>query len=99
MLICAAGVIHGAVDRLYQDVFAFEVSLGVHFDCALPVGYFGGRPDPSRIDKATRHHDGAGDFGRSRILQSRWKVGLGVEYSVTHAHTFLPACARLGFLT
>jgi hypothetical protein len=34
MLICAAGDIHGAMDRLY----------------------------PNRIDKATRHHDGVGDF-------------------------------------
>jgi Icc-related predicted phosphoesterase len=62
MLICAAGDIHGAMDRLYQDVLGFEASLGVRFDYVLHVGDFGIWPDPSRIDKATRHHDGAGDF-------------------------------------
>jgi Icc-related predicted phosphoesterase len=62
MLICAAGDIHGAMDRLYRDVLAFEQSLGVRFDHVLHVGDFGIWPDPIRIDKATRHHDGAGDF-------------------------------------
>jgi len=62
MLICAAGDIHGSMDRLYQDVFAFEASLGIRFDYVLHVGDFGIWPDPSRIDKATRHHDGVGDF-------------------------------------
>jgi hypothetical protein len=28
MLICAPGDIHGAMNRPYQDVFAFEASLG-----------------------------------------------------------------------
>jgi len=28
MFICAAGDIHGAMDRLYDDVLAFEASLG-----------------------------------------------------------------------
>ena len=60
MLICAAGDIHGAMDRLYSDVFAFETSLGVRFDHVLQVGDFGIWPDPNQIDKATRHHDGAG---------------------------------------
>jgi hypothetical protein len=46
----------------YQDVFAFEVSLGVCFDYVPLVGDFGIWPDPNRIDKATRHHDGVGDF-------------------------------------
>ena len=62
MLICAAGDIHGAMDRLYHDVLAFEASLGLRFDYVLHVGDFGIWPEPSRIDKATRHHDGAGDF-------------------------------------
>jgi hypothetical protein len=62
MLICAAGDIHGAMDRLYQDILAFEASLSIRFDYVLHVGDFGVWPDPSRIDKATRHHDGAGDF-------------------------------------
>jgi predicted phosphodiesterase len=62
MLICVAGDIHGAMDRLYQDVLAFEASLAIRFDYVLHVGDFGVWPDPSRVDKATRRHDGAGDF-------------------------------------
>jgi hypothetical protein len=62
MIICVAGDIHGAMDRLYQDVLAFEASLGIRFDYLLQVGDFGVWPDPSRVDKATRRHDGAGDF-------------------------------------
>jgi hypothetical protein len=41
MLICAAGDIHGAMDRLYQDVIEFEAVLGVRFDYVLHVGDFG----------------------------------------------------------
>ncbi len=62
MFICAAGDIHGALDQLYCDVLAFEESLGVRFDHVLHVGDFGIWPDPKRIDKATRKHEGAGDF-------------------------------------
>ncbi|MGA7825754.1 MAG: hypothetical protein WCA14_16330 [Steroidobacteraceae bacterium] len=62
MLICAAGDIHGAMDRLYHDVLAFEAALGMRFDYMLHVGDFGIWPNPNRIDKATRHHDGVGDF-------------------------------------
>jgi hypothetical protein len=40
MFICAAGDIHGAMDRLYEDVLAFEESLGVRFDYVLHVGDF-----------------------------------------------------------
>jgi len=32
MLICAAGDIHGALDRLYEDVLAFEDTLGMRFE-------------------------------------------------------------------
>jgi predicted phosphodiesterase len=62
VLICAAGDIHGAMDRFYDDVLAFEESLGVRFDYVLHVGDFGIWPDPNRVDKATRKHDDAGDF-------------------------------------
>lgn len=62
MVICAAGDTHGAIDRLFQEVFAFEKSLGVRFAWLLHVGDFGVWPDPSRVDGATRRHDGAGDF-------------------------------------
>lgn len=62
MLFCAAGDIHGAIDKMYGDVLAFETSLGARFDWVLHVGDFGIWPDPNRIDRATRTHDGAGDF-------------------------------------
>ena len=62
MIICAAGDIHGAIGRLYDDVLAFERSLGLTFDAVLHVGDFGVWPDPARVDRATREHDGAGDF-------------------------------------
>jgi predicted phosphodiesterase len=62
MIICAAGDIHGAFDRMYEDVLAFETALGVRFEWVLHVGDLGVWPTPSRIDKATRNHDGAGDF-------------------------------------
>lgn len=61
MLICAAGDIHGAMDAMYEDVLAFEANLDVRFEWVLHVGDFGVWPDASRIDKATRKHDGAGD--------------------------------------
>jgi hypothetical protein len=48
--------------RLYDDVQAFEAALGIRFDWVLHVGDFGVWPDPARIDKASRNHDGAGDF-------------------------------------
>jgi predicted phosphodiesterase len=64
MLLCAAGDIHGALDRLYDDVRAFEASLGARFDHLLHVGDFGIWPDPARVDRATRNHEGAGDFPR-----------------------------------
>jgi hypothetical protein len=62
VFICAAGDVHGAIERLYDDILAFEVSLGVRFDHVLQVGDFGIWPDPDRIDRATRNHGGAGDF-------------------------------------
>ena len=62
MYICAAGDIHGAMNKLYDDVLDFEASLGIRFDFVLHVGDFGIWPDPTKIDKGTRNHDGAGDF-------------------------------------
>jgi hypothetical protein len=62
MILCSAGDIHGALDRLYADVLAFERTLGVEFDWVLHVGDFGVWPDPAHVDAATRRHDGAGDF-------------------------------------
>jgi predicted phosphodiesterase len=62
VIICAAGDIHGAMDRLYEDVLAFEISLLLRFDWVLHVGDFGVWPNPADLDKATRKHGGAGDF-------------------------------------
>ena len=62
MLLCAAGDIHGAMDRMYDNVVLFEEALGTRFEWVLHVGDFGAWPDPDRIDKAARRHDGAGDF-------------------------------------
>lgn len=61
-LYCAAGDIHGALDRFYAEVFAFEAALGQTFAQILHVGDFGIWPHPERLDRATRAHDGAGDF-------------------------------------
>jgi hypothetical protein len=62
MILCAAGDIHGALDRMFTDVLAFETALSVCFDWVLNVGDLGVWPDPGRIDGATRRHEGAGDF-------------------------------------
>jgi Icc-related predicted phosphoesterase len=62
VILCVAGDIHGGLDRMYAGVLAFEAALSVRFDWVLHVGDFGVWPDPSRIDGATRRHEGAGDF-------------------------------------
>jgi len=62
VILCVAGDIHGAIERFYDDVVAFERSLGVVFDWVLQVGDFGIWPNPGRVDRATLRHDGAGDF-------------------------------------
>jgi predicted phosphodiesterase len=64
VLICAAGDIHGAIERLYGDVLAFEAALSARFDWVLHVGDFGIWPDPEKIDRGTRNHGGAGDFSK-----------------------------------
>ena len=50
------------MDRMYDDILAFEVSLGIRFAWVLHVGDFGIWPDPARVDKATLNHEGAGAF-------------------------------------
>lgn len=64
MILCVSGDTHGALDRLYADVNAFERSLNVRFEALLHVGDFGVWPDPAKVDRATRDHEGAGDFSR-----------------------------------
>jgi hypothetical protein len=62
MLTCAAGDTHGALDRFSDDLLAFEADLGGRFAQVLHVGDFGIWPDPARVDRATRDHEGPGDF-------------------------------------
>lgn len=62
MYFCAAGDTHGALDRFYDNVLAFEQVLGLCFDWVLHVGDFGIWPEPARIDRATRKHGDIGDF-------------------------------------
>lgn len=50
------------MDRMYDDVLTFETALGERFAWVLHVGDFGIWPDANRIDRATRAHDGVGDF-------------------------------------
>lgn len=64
MILCVSGDTHGALERLYADVDDFERSLKVHFEALLHVGDFGVWPDPERVDRATRDHEGAGEFPR-----------------------------------
>jgi predicted phosphodiesterase len=64
MILCVSGDIHGALERMYADVADFERSLKVRFEALLHVGDFGVWPDPEKIDRATRDHEGAGDFHR-----------------------------------
>jgi hypothetical protein len=59
VVICAAGDIHGALGRFYDDVLAFEAALGIPFAWVLHVGDFGILPDPAKIDGASRRHGGA----------------------------------------
>jgi hypothetical protein len=64
MILCVSGDTHGALERLYADVVEFERSLKVRFEALLHVGDFGVWPDPQKVDRATRDHEGAGDFPR-----------------------------------
>ncbi len=64
MILCASGDTHGALERLYADVAEFERSLKIRFEALLHVGDFGVWPDADKVDRATRDHEGAGDFPR-----------------------------------
>ena len=65
-MICVGGDIHRRITDFYDGVLAFEEALGCAFSAVLHVGDFGVWPDPQRIDRATRKHDGAGEFARWR---------------------------------
>jgi predicted phosphodiesterase len=62
MRFCVAGDAHGRLNEMYDDVLAFERHLGLRFDAVLHVGDFGIWPNAASLDRATREHDGAGDF-------------------------------------
>ena len=49
MMLCVSGDTHGATNRLYAEVVAFEGALGARFDHILRVGDFDVWPDPSRV--------------------------------------------------
>ena len=86
MFICAAGDIHGAIDRFYDDVLAFEAALGVRFQWVLHVGAFGIWPDSDRIDKA--HHMSAlatpGYNSTTLICRRRANLQRGVGGGTQH---------------
>jgi hypothetical protein len=50
----AAGDIHGAMDRLYEDVLAYESAFGVRFEWVLHVGDFGVWPDRTASTRRPR---------------------------------------------
>jgi predicted phosphodiesterase len=62
MILCVSGDTHGALDRLYADIVDFERAIKVRFEAVLHVGDLGIWPDPAKVDRATRNHEGAGDF-------------------------------------
>jgi hypothetical protein len=69
VFVCAAGDIHGAIGRFYDDVLAFQTRLGVRFDWVLHVGDFGIWPDPQKIDRGTRYRDGVDRDTRGELLR------------------------------
>jgi len=69
-MICLAGDCHGSICFLYEQVAAFEEILHAKFEAVIQVGDIGVWPDPERLDRATRKHDGAGDF--AELLSAKW---------------------------
>jgi len=96
MIICAAGDIHGAMDRMYEDVLAFESALGVRFEWVLHVGDFGVWPDPKRIVAAFAHYLAVEELRITRamfeqnlaekLLDPRFAADLGPL--LAHGHTW-----------
>ncbi len=64
MNICAAGDIHGRIDKFYDCVKKFESELKINFDVILQVGDFGIWIDADYHDGITKFHSGMGDFPR-----------------------------------
>jgi hypothetical protein len=62
MNICAAGDVHGRIDKFYGCIKKFESELKINFDAVLQVGDFGIWIDENRRDGITKFHKGTGDF-------------------------------------
>ena len=64
MNICAAGDVHGRIDKFYSCVNKFESELKINFDVILQVGDFGIWVNADYHDGVTKFHSGTGDFPR-----------------------------------
>ena len=64
MNICAAGDVHGRIDKFYNCVKKFESELKINFDVILQVGDFGIWVNADYHDGVTKFHSGTGDFPR-----------------------------------
>ena len=64
MNICAAGDVHGRIDKFYRSIKKFESELKINFDAVLQVGDFGIWIDENYHDGVTKFHSrsGTGDF-------------------------------------
>ena len=62
MNICAAGDVHGRIDKFYRCIKKFESELETNFDVVLQVGDFGIWIDGNYHDGVTKFHKGTGDF-------------------------------------
>ncbi len=62
MNICAAGDVHGRIDKFYGCIKKFESELKINFDVVLQVGDFGIWTDENYHDGITKFHKGTGDF-------------------------------------
>ena len=62
MNICAAGDVHGRIDKFYGCIKKFESELETNFDVILQVGDFGIWINADYHDGVTKFHSGTGDF-------------------------------------
>lgn len=62
MNICAAGDVHGRIDKFYRSIKKFESELKINFDAVLQVGDFGIWINENCHDGVTKFHKGTGDF-------------------------------------
>jgi len=62
MYICCVGDLHGKINKMYEEIQAFEDRLDVIFSYILQVGDFGIWTKDSIVDRATKNHGDVGDF-------------------------------------